>query len=202
MSQRIRHPNFSVNQDSVFSHNKTRRDFLRYIKIGGLGVAGVTTTGLSLLQPTLAQSVKRQDEWRWCNKCQVLAFAGNASLGSCPAGGVHNHKDSGNYILIYDTPPRPKQQDNWRWCNKCQALAYAGFASLGACPAGGVHNHNDSGNYTLIYDRPTLPGQQDNWRWCNKCQVLAFAGFASFGACPAGGVHNHNSSGNYTLEYL
>ncbi|MDZ8225469.1 hypothetical protein [Nostoc sp. ChiVER01] len=201
MSQRIRHPNYSVSKNTVLIHKKTRRDFLKYIKIGGLGVAGVTTTGLSLLQPTLAQFVNRQDDWRWCNKCQALAFAGNASLGACPAGGVHNHNGSYNYILIHDTP-RLAGQDNWRWCNKCQVLAFAGNASLGACPAGGVHNHNGSYNYLLIFNTPLLPGQQDNWRWCNKCQVLAFAGNPSFGACPAGGVHDHNGSYNYTLEYL
>ena len=39
-----------------------------------------------------------QDNWRWCNKCQGLAYAGNLSLGACPAGGTHDHSGSGNYI--------------------------------------------------------------------------------------------------------
>lgn len=38
-----------------------------------------------------------QVNWRWCNKCQALAFAGGATLGACPAGGTHAHTGSGNY---------------------------------------------------------------------------------------------------------
>ena len=92
-----------------------------------------------------------QDNWRWCNKCQGLAFAGNPSPGACPAGGTHDHSGSGNYILVLDSPiPIPFTQDNWRWCNKCQGLAYAGNPSVGACPAGGTHDHAGSENYTLI----------------------------------------------------
>ena len=40
-----------------------------------------------------------QDNWRWCNKCQALAFAGNGSLGACPAGGQHNDTGSGDHVL-------------------------------------------------------------------------------------------------------
>src|SRR5215471_3598167 len=40
-----------------------------------------------------------QDNWRWCNKCQALAFAGNGSLGACPAGGQHNDPGSGDHVL-------------------------------------------------------------------------------------------------------
>jgi hypothetical protein len=39
-----------------------------------------------------------QSNWRWCNKCQGLAYAGN-SQGVCPAGGTHNIA-SDNYNLI------------------------------------------------------------------------------------------------------
>ena len=42
-----------------------------------------------------------QDNWRWCNKCQVLAFAGNPSAGPCGAGGQHDHTGSGNYMVGY-----------------------------------------------------------------------------------------------------
>jgi hypothetical protein len=41
-----------------------------------------------------------QDNWRWCPKCQGLAYAGNSSQGPCPAGGSHEHTGSGNYTLI------------------------------------------------------------------------------------------------------
>ena len=39
-----------------------------------------------------------QENWRWCKKCQVLAFAGNPST-ACAAGGVHDYTSSGNYVL-------------------------------------------------------------------------------------------------------
>jgi hypothetical protein len=92
-----------------------------------------------------------QDNWRWCNKCQVLAFAGFPTPGACAAGGVHNHLLSGDYVLIYDVTVGGNQQDNWKWCDKCQALAFAGFPSQGACAVGGVHDHSGSGDYVLPY---------------------------------------------------
>ena len=141
----------------------------------------------------LVDHVVSQDNWRWCNKCQGLAWAGGPRLGACPAGGEHDHRDSGNYRLTSLIPG----QDNWRWCNKCQGLAYAGTPTMGACPAGGQHDHTDSGNYVL-QSAGVLPGQ-DNWRWCNKCQGLAYAGTPTMGACPAGGQHDHTDSGNYVL---
>src|SRR4051812_2010411 len=140
-----------------------------------------------------------QDNWRWCNKCQGLAFGGSATTGPCPARGTHNHVGSGNYRLFQNTTEVPGQ-DNWRWCTKCQGVAYAGGADLGACPAGGKHDHAGSGNYVLVQNLPTsLPYTQDNWRWCGKCQGLAFAGNATLGMCPGGGTHDHAGSGNYVL---
>ncbi len=139
-----------------------------------------------------------QANWMWCNKCQVLSFAGSPSPGACPSGGFHNHAGSGNYMLAQNVTPGPTNQDNWKWCNKCQALSFAGQNSLGACPAGGVHDHAGSGDYVLAHE--VMPGpNQDNWRRCNKCQVLSYAGAASLGACAAGGIHNHTGSGNYVI---
>jgi hypothetical protein len=40
-----------------------------------------------------------QENWRWCNKCEVLSIAGGANLGTCAAGGTHDHAGSGNYVL-------------------------------------------------------------------------------------------------------
>jgi hypothetical protein len=37
--------------------------------------------------------------WRWCRKCESLAFwDGSRDPGPCPAGGTHNHSGSGAYI--------------------------------------------------------------------------------------------------------
>ena len=140
-----------------------------------------------------------QDNWRWCSKCQGLAFGGNPSPGACPAGGTHDHAESGNYRLLQNSWLTPGQ-DNWRWCSKCQGLVFGGNPSPGACPAGGTHDHAESENYALIQNSPgSIPLTQDNWRWCSKCQGLAFGGNPSPGACPAGGTHDHAESANYTL---
>jgi hypothetical protein len=94
-----------------------------------------------------------QTNWRWCDKCQGLWFAGNApSMGACPAGGGHQHTSPDGYTLTYNTTAGAGTQGNWRWCDKCQGLWFAGNApSMGACPAGGGHTHSGSGDYILIY---------------------------------------------------
>jgi hypothetical protein len=135
-----------------------------------------------------------QYNWRWCRKCQGMAFGGNPS-SVCPAGGSHDHSGSGNYALVHNSPP-PAVQANWRWCRKCQGLAFAGNPGS-VCPAGGAHDHTGSGNYSLLHNVPGRAGQRD-WRWCRKCQGLAFAGNPG-SRCPAGGAHDHAGSGNYTL---
>jgi hypothetical protein len=147
--------------------------------------------------PAQGTSLSVQDNWRWCRKCQGLAFAGSPSPGACPAGGLHDHQGSGDYTLVKNVPGAPGQH-NWRWCNKCQGLAFAGNRSLGRCPAGGLHDHRGSGDYTLVINVPGAPGQH-NWRLCNKCQGLGFAGNPSPGACPAGGLHDFRFSNDYSL---
>ena len=90
-----------------------------------------------------------QANWRWCNKCQGLFFAGNPTSGACPAEGGHNFGGSGNYTLQF-AGEGAGGQINWRWCNKCQGLFFAGNPTSGACPAEGGHNFGGSGNYGLL----------------------------------------------------
>jgi hypothetical protein len=141
-----------------------------------------------------------QDNWRWCNKCQGLAYAGNAYPGACPAGGEHDHNGSGDYALTTNMGSNaPNAQDNWQWCNKCQVLAYAGDSSPGACSAGGTHDHQGSADYALAHDLgATAPIYQDGWRWCNKCKGLVAS---AVGACSAGGTHDQPRSYNYGLYH-
>jgi len=147
-----------------------------------------------------------QDQWRWCTKCQGLAFSGNSSVGPCPAGGDHNH-GSANYFVPHGTARGgPGVQLNWRWCNKCQGMAFAGNEFSGPCPAGGKHDHSGSSDYALITSIlqtvNTSPEVQDNWQWCNRCQVLTFAGAETSGLCAAGGSHDHVGSYDYALSQL
>ncbi len=135
-----------------------------------------------------------QQNWRWCNKCQGLFFAGNPG-SKCPAGGAHDKTGSGNYRLVQNTPTYPGQE-NWRWCNKCQGLFFAGNPGS-KCPAGGAHVKTGSGDYTLIHQAPLAFGQH-GWRWCKKCQGLFFSGNPG-SKCPAGGAHDASGSGDYAL---
>jgi hypothetical protein len=42
-----------------------------------------------------------QDNWRWCQKCEGLFFAGHGTHGKCPADGqAHSLQGSGNYRLV------------------------------------------------------------------------------------------------------
>jgi hypothetical protein len=132
-----------------------------------------------------------QSNWRFCDKCCGLFFAGNATPGACPAGGNHDGSQSGNYAL----PSSGAGQSNWQWCNKCQGLAFAGNNTPGVCPAGGLHDHGGSNNYVLYTG--SGPNRQNKWRWCNKCQGLYYAGL---GACKGGDVHKF-SGDDYALVH-
>jgi hypothetical protein len=144
-----------------------------------------------------------QDNWRWCNKCQGLQFAGNGAPRKCPEGGNHDHAGSGNYGLRFAGTGAPGQS-NWRWCSKCQGLQFAGNGAPRNCTEGGTDDHTNSGNYELPQVTLATKGlqTQDNWRWCNKCQGLAFAGNGAPRKCPQGGNHDHTGSGNYGLELI
>lgn len=147
-----------------------------------------------------------QDNWQWCNKCSGLAFFGNGALGACPAGGTHNHDNSGNYGLD-SAEETADGQDGWRWCARCQGIYFTGNGSHGSCPAGGAHIDAGSGNYRLRSDG----SGQSNWRWCVHCQGLWYAGDNIVGAdtpwtgrCPAPGRDGHvaDGSGDYVLDLL
>lgn len=137
-----------------------------------------------------------QKDWRWCRKCQGLAWNGQAR---CPAGALHNYAGSMNYRVVRDNPSAPGQKD-WKWCQKCSMLSHPGGAEgPQVCPAGGEHDQARSGNYTVTMNDSSAPGQK-GWKWCNKCQALSYALNRPQGTCAAGGVHDHDGSGEYTLR--
>ena len=161
---------------------------------------------------TLGQSIPGdQDQWRWCNKCQCLAFDG---YSICTSGGAHTHVGSLNYKLTNNDPNAPGQP-NWKWCNRfvflffsfflkviegcnrCYGLAYSGNGT-GVCARGsGGHDFGGSGNYVLS----TATQGQSDWSWCSKCQLLWYGGAAP-GPCPAGSTHSKEGSGNYIVPFV
>jgi hypothetical protein len=145
-------------------------------------------------RPTIHRRL--QAGWRWCRKCEGLAF-GEQSAGKCPAGGAHDLTASGNYALAYNDP-NPIGEGGWRWCGKCQGLHSPGQGSS-ACPAGGSHIDAWSGRYALA-DDPAAPGQR-GWRMCLQCSGLVFDADLP-GPCPAGGNHQPVALKAYALELV
>jgi hypothetical protein len=124
-----------------------------------------------MFAPSSFTSEPRQSNWRWCQRCQGLAYAATgAASGVCPAGGAHALGASLDYRLILGATTLPGQP-SWRWCRKCQGLAFAGHPNPGVCPAGGRHDHAASGEYTLLTfaaDEPfLLSSRKAGDRWLN-----------------------------------
>ncbi|KAL5314422.1 hypothetical protein ACEPPN_018849 [Leptodophora sp. 'Broadleaf-Isolate-01'] len=134
-----------------------------------------------------------QKDWRWCRKCEGLAWNGQAR---CPAGSLHNYAGSMNYKVVRDNQASPGQ-DKWKWCQKCSLLSYSARGP-GPCPAGEMHDQSRSGNYTLRANDATAPGQ-DGWKWCLKCEGLSYSRNGNPGTCTSGGFHDNSGSGNYTI---
>jgi hypothetical protein len=163
-----------------------------------LGASTLVAAAVGSLRFTArAAASEYQANWRWCNRCQALYFAGASSgPGPCVAGGLHDATGSGNYIL--GTSSSLPGQANWRWCNRCMCLFYGGDRTLGVCVAGGPHSLGGSGEYRVVTG-PGTPGQHA-WRWCRNCEVLSYTGSSSrIGPCAAGGVHDTGASGEYSL---
>jgi len=135
-------PDFSAGSITVYAAGATG-DAPPIRTITGVDTGlGVPTGGIALDPPAIIQ-----DNWRWCNTCQGLFYAGNPTTGACPAGGGHDYSNSADYVLSFSPGGG---QDNWRWCNTCQGLFYAGLPTTGSCPAEGGHDYTGSGDYTLI----------------------------------------------------
>jgi hypothetical protein len=104
--------------------------------------------------PDPADTSTHQGGWRWCSRCEGLAFSRNGT-GRCPLGGGHDYSGSARYMLFHDAD-LPSYQDNWRWCSKCAGLSYGPQAASSSCPAGGHHSTAGSANYQVLIT-PILP---------------------------------------------
>ncbi|KAJ4217955.1 hypothetical protein NW759_008548 [Fusarium solani] len=111
--------------------------------------------------------VSGQDQWRWCNKCQALAYDGHTC---CPAGGAHISTGSWNYTLIGNNPAVPNSQTGCMWCHKCYGLAYSKASSAGTCPRGGTHDHARSADDALPMNVGSAGGQ-NQWSCCGGVEM-------------------------------
>jgi len=146
-----------------------------------------------------------QTNWRYCNKCHGLFFAGRSGTGVCPNGDGHDGTGSGNYAITMTwngDPNAAQEQAGWKFCSACYGMTFGGANSPRECPAtGDAHDHSQSGDYSLWYH--SVGSGQINWRWCKNCQTLFFAGADTPSACWASGkAHDGSASGDYTIEYI
>jgi hypothetical protein len=138
-----------------------------------------------------------QGNWKWCNQCGCLTFAGGPTQGKCKAGTSHTHMGSGKYRLAHDLASFPGQQD-WSWCQKCMALFYGAAGSPSVCPAdNGAHDGSASGNYALATATTNGLGQRE-WKWCRRCGSLVHSAGVSVCAVD-GGMHDFSAIGNYSV---
>ena len=113
-----------------------------------------------------------QANWRWCNKCQGLFFAGNPNQE--PALRKEDTTSAEAGITPYSLRVRGLEgRLIGGGATSVRVCSLRGNPTSGACPAEGGHNFGGSGNYRLQF-APTAG--QINWRWCNKCQGLFFVG--------------------------
>lgn len=99
------------------------------------------------------ESSTGQPNWKFCNKCKGLWWAGDG-MGKCPGGDGHDGARSWNFILA-PVGSGVTGQDNWRYCNKCHALWWAGNGR-GACIDN--HGHDDARSWDFVLPvRPEPP---------------------------------------------
>ena len=91
-----------------------------------------------------------QENWRWCEKCQVLFFGSSPTTGRCPAKSTGGHTaGAGVYSLAMDMPAA-EGQSGWRRCKQCEGLFFA-VNQAGRCPKGGSHIAGSSADYRVPF---------------------------------------------------
>ena len=139
----------------------------------------------------------QQSNWRFCQKCHTLFFAGYTG-GDCQAGGYHSAQGANNFVLAHDVPAGPKAQQGWRFCENCHSMFFEGYGG-GRCPSGGKHSAKGA-HFVVPFDVEATANSQKNWCFCEKCHTMFFAGYTG-GDCPAGGYHSARGL-NFVLPFL
>jgi hypothetical protein len=158
----------------------------RFFIIGG----GAALGAIAALNKASGSLIAQKDRpyWRYCQKCHVMFYNGDAEKGSCAAGGAHAAQGY-EFFLPFDVPETRTAQANWRQCRYCLAMFFNGYQDKGRCPVSNAHKADDSFHYVLPHDVPETPTAQTNWRYCVKCHAMFFDGYQEKGSCAAGGAH-------------
>jgi hypothetical protein len=95
--------------------------------------------------------------WRWCSRCQGLAYGGSDLVGTCFDAGPHDFSDSNLYGVPVDYPP-DGGQPGWKRCTLCAKLVLpAEDDSTGLCVGGISHNFAESPAVTMAMTLPLAP---------------------------------------------
>lgn len=135
----------------------SRRSLLTHLAAGAGAVACTAVAQAAPVpkekeKPKIPNGFTLQSEWRWCNKCNGLFYAGNETNGKCTDGKEHDGGTSGHYVLrvgVDKSDTADGVQGNWRRCTKCEGLFYPS-TSGGSCPAGKDHEA-DTAEYLIAH---------------------------------------------------
>jgi hypothetical protein len=161
-----------------------RRDLLHRLALtAAWSVAGVLATATL---PTRVHAAT-QDNWRMCNKCNMMFYAGYRR-SICPAGARHDAAVGANFILPYDVGETANAQGAWRFCNKCESLFFDGYPDKGVCARGGGHVAQGF-VFVLPHDIRAGGYVEKDWRYCTKCHAIFSNLSGRVGRCAAGAGH-------------
>jgi hypothetical protein len=173
----------------------SRRTFLTNSLVVATGVSGLAA-GAAVPASAQAGDVgiqETQTNWRFCDKCYVLFYAGYPTAGRCAAGGAHNAQ-GWNFTMYHKLREDATWQTDWRFCMLCYSLVWPWHEPIRptcpAAPAGQRWHHSIEGYiFQCAHDLPETSWRQANWRFCWNCYSMFYWGFASNGVCKAGGGH-------------
>ena len=136
---------------------------------------------------------KCEENWRWCRKCECLAYAGYSLCGS---GGPHDLSGSMDYALkelAFRHPYRAHLA-----CKKCFCVFRSRILGCGPCASGGDHSSYGTPLTLAPTTIRTESNGQSGWRFCDKCHLLLYSP-GSPEHCAAGGEHDLQKSSDYRI---
>jgi hypothetical protein len=131
----------------------TRRSLFRNLAAGAAVVTCTAPAPAAPVpkpkEPKLPNGFTLQAEWRYCHKCGGMFYAGNETMGTCPAGKEHDGTNSFRYVMRAGLDKSDGVQGGWRRCKKCEGLFYGGEGAK-KCPAGDEHDP-DAAEYLIAH---------------------------------------------------
>ena len=128
--------------------------------------------GLEFVLPHgVGESPTQQTDWRFCDDCFGLFYAGYPTKGYCPTNKANGHRSAGHVFSLPHTLELSGERDpGWRFCVRCFGLFRARDGN-GVCPVDGQSHAPDG----LAFQLPAQAGvDSDNrpFRYCMRCRCM------------------------------